>query len=158
MSDAYETWQATEVRRPADVPTATPLSWLVEKHQTHAVRLMNLDLPADFKYEVERGDYKNALAVLALEVEIERAVRSRTSILHQALQLGATWAEAAAALDTTPDAAREQLRTWADGQHRLHTDLRAEGRRPIGLDADEHAAVIGLLHLGDNDRITTPEQ
>lgn len=159
MTDAHETWQATEVRRPSDIPTATPLSWLAEKHYAHSERLMNRSLPADFKYPVERGGHEDALAQLALGVEIERTVVSyQGSTLHQALQLGATWTEAAAALDITPDTARDLLRAWADGQHRLYTGLVAEGSRPFGLDDDEHAAAIGMLHLRNDDRATTTEQ
>jgi len=55
-TDAFEHWKALTVRRPGDVPAATPLAWHVEKFTGHNDRLKNNALPADWKYDVQRGD------------------------------------------------------------------------------------------------------
>ena len=153
MSTEYEQWQQRTVHRPDDVPARTPLSWQVEKIDTAAERLSNLLLPADFPHDVDRGTVDDALTQLALGESIRRSVaRFRAGDVHQALTLGATWAQIGAALDTTPDDARALLRTWADGQRRLYQSDVAEGRkRPIGLDAQAYAAVLALLALADDE-------
>ncbi|MCG6496622.1 hypothetical protein [Kitasatospora sp. A2-31] len=145
MTDRYAEWTALEVRRPDDVPASTPLSWLTEKHGVHAERMANRALPADFPYEVERGDAGDALAVLALgEATARAAVQFRALKIRDALTAGASWTEVAAALDVEPAEARALLRTWADGQRDLWVRFEAEGCRPFGLDAEEYAAVLAL--------------
>lgn len=151
--DEHERWKSLTIRRPGDVPAATPLAWQIAKHTEHNDRLMNLALPADFKYEVERGDVGDALSVIALresmrhDIEAGRGVRVR-----EAIELGATWSEVAAALDVTPDDARALLRQWAEGQHNLHrSDVEHGEKRPLGIDADRYAAMLALTELGDDE-------
>ena len=140
MSTEYEQWQNRTVRRPDDVPARTPLSWQVEKVDIAAERLSNLLLPADFPHPVERGAADDALTQLALGESIRRTVeQQRAGDVHQALTLGATWAQIGAALDVPPDDARALLRTWAEGQ-----------RRPIGLDTEQYTAVLALCELDDD--------
>ncbi|MEU2856785.1 hypothetical protein [Streptomyces syringium] len=152
-TDAYKQWQDLDVRHPGDVPPATPLMWLAEKHQQHADRLTNRLLPADFPHEIERGTAADALAVLALREAVRREMEhGRGVYLHDALQLGATWNEAAAALDLTPDEARELLRAWAAGQHKLYTGCEERGETPLGLSTEQHAAVLALVELADDEQ------
>lgn len=152
-TDPYTRWTALEVRRPADVPAATPLAWQVEKHGTHADRMANLHLPQDFPHPVERGTAADALAVIALRESIRRDMEhGRAVSVRQAVELGATWREVAEALDVSPDQARELLRNWAEIQHRLHEGDVAAGRSVVlGLDADARAAVLALTELGDDE-------
>ncbi|MFD3569861.1 hypothetical protein [Streptomyces sp. NPDC058677] len=151
-TDAYKDFQALQVRRPGDLPPATPLTWQAEKHSQHAERLSNRRLPVDFPYEVERGTAGDALAQLALGEAIRRtALNYRPSTLHEALELGATWQEVAAALDCTPDEARDVLRSYADGQRHLYEGYEREGRKPIGFTAEQHRAVLALTELADDE-------
>ncbi|MEU7136742.1 hypothetical protein [Streptomyces sp. NPDC046261] len=151
-TDAYKHWQDLEVCRPGDVPPATPLMWLAEKHQVHADRLTNRLLPADFTREADPATTDDALAVLALREAIRREMEyGRGAHVRDALQLGATWNEAAAALDITPDEARELLRAWAEGQRHLYTASEERGEQPLGLSAEQHAAVLALTELGDDE-------
>ncbi|MGA5183008.1 hypothetical protein ACPCBF_25040 [Streptomyces pseudogriseolus] len=153
MTDPYETWKTTEIRRPSDVPAATPLRWQIERQAEHEARLMDLRLPADYPHPVERGTAADALTVIAVRESIRRDMELGRGVrVREAVELGATWSEVAAALDTTPDEARELLRTWADHQHRLHRGDTADGRpRPLGLDDTAHAAVLALCDLGDDE-------
>ena len=157
VSTEYEQWQERTVRRPDDVPAYTPLAWQVEKVDTAADRLGNLLLPEDFPHPVERGTAADALTQLALGESIRRTVeRYRAGDVHQALTLGATWTQIGAALDVAPNDARELLRAWADGQRRLYESDVAEGRgRPIGLGAEQYAAVQALLALDDDQPATS---
>ncbi|MFD5589338.1 hypothetical protein ACFWII_36815 [Streptomyces sp. NPDC127063] len=150
-------WKALQVRRPDDVPAATPLAWQIEKHTEHNDRLMNLALPADFPYDVQRGTVSDALAVIALRESIRRDIEHGRGVrVREAVELGATWSEVAAALDVTPDEARELLRAWAEMQHQLHQRDVLDGRfRPLGLDDDRHAAVLALCELGDDETTGT---
>ncbi|MGY5099446.1 hypothetical protein [Streptomyces sp. 900105245] len=150
-TDDHDRWKALTVRRPGDVPAATPLAWLVEKFTGHNDRLMNNALPADVTRPVQRSDAGDALAALALhhDIEVQRASRVR-----EAIELGATWSQVAAALDITPDAARALLRDWAQGQHRLHRDDVDRGlARPLGLSSEGYAAVLALTELGDDQAV-----
>lgn len=157
-TDAYKDFQALQVRRPADLPPATPLTWQAEKHSQHAERLSNRRLPADFPYEVERGTAGDALAQLALGEAIRRtALNYRPSTLHEALELGATWQEVATALDCTPDEARDVLRSYADGQRRLYEGDEREGRKPIGFTAEQHRAARALTELADDESAAAEE-
>ncbi|MGR3939081.1 hypothetical protein [Streptomyces sp. BRA346] len=153
-TDAHEAWQALQVRRLDDIPAATPLAWHVEKFTEHNDRLMNNALPADFKYDVQRGDAGDALAAIALRESMRRHVeRERGIRVREAIELGATWNEVAAALDVTPDDARTLLREWADGQRNLHRfDVEGALDNPLGLSPDRHAAVLALTELGDDER------
>ncbi|NEB60342.1 hypothetical protein G3I61_11470 [Streptomyces diastaticus] len=151
-TDAYKDWQALQVRRPDDLPPAVPLAWQVEKHSEHGQRLSNRRLPADFPHEVERGTAADALASLALGEAIRRtALHYRPSTVHEALELGATWNEVAAALDCTPDEARDVLRAYADGQRHLYEGYESEGRRPIGFTAEQHREACALTELADDE-------
>jgi len=151
-TDAYKDFQALQVRRPDDLPPAVPLTWQVEKHSQHEERLSNRRLPADFPHEVERGTAADALAALALGEAIRRtALHFRPSTVHEALQLGATWNEVAAALDCTPDEARDVLRAYADGQRRLYEGDERGGRRPLGFTAEQHQEAHALTELGDDE-------
>lgn len=158
MSDPYTRWKATAVRRPEDVPAIAPLAWQIEKHTKHNDRLMNRALPADFPHPVERGDAGDALAVLALREAMRRDIETgRGTRVHEALTLGATWTEVAAALGTTPADARALLRDWVEKQHRLHQrDTQQRAAHPFGMDAEEHAAVLALLELGDDEPAPAP--
>ncbi|MFE6274477.1 hypothetical protein ACFVQ9_37485 [Streptomyces goshikiensis] len=149
----YERWTSLTIRRPDDVPAATPLAWHVEKLTEHNDRLMNNALPADFKYDVQRGDAGDALAAIALRESIHRQVeQQRGSRVREAIDLGATWSEVAAALDVTPDDARTLLREWANGQHHLYRgDLERAMDNPLGLSPERHAAVLALTELGDDE-------
>lgn len=153
-TEQYRGWKATHVRTPADVPTGTPLLWLAERHSEHTGRLLNRDLPPDLGRRIGRGGQDDALALLALGVEIGRTVAVRRgNALHRALLLGATWAEAAAALDVTPAEARTLLHEWADRQNRVHTAETAEGRsRPLGISTADHTTALALIELGDHER------
>ncbi|MHC3456168.1 Rossmann-fold NAD(P)-binding domain-containing protein [Streptomyces prasinus] len=134
-------------------PAATPLAWQIDKHTEHNDRLMNLELSADFPYEVERGDVGDALAVIALRESMRRDLEAARGVrVRQAVELGATWNEVAAALDVTADDARALLRAWVDGQRHLHQIDVASGRkRPLGIDPEEYAAVLALTELGDDE-------
>lgn len=152
MSDAYKTFQAAIVRRPDDVPSVTPLSWLAEKEGRHAEHLSNRLLPADFPHPVRRGDAGDALAVLALREAIRRETEiGRGGRLCAALELGASWTEAAAALDISPAQARTVLREWTEGQHRLYQDYVARGHKPFGHSPERHAAVLALCAQDDEE-------
>lgn len=153
----YERWTALTVRQPADVHTAqggpVPLLWQMEKRTAHHDRVRNTELPADFPHEVARGDAEDALAVLALDTALRQDLDLlRVNGLRDALRLGATWREAATALDLDPDEARGLLREWAEGQHRLYQDDIAAGRRAFGLDAEAYAAELALTQRGNDER------
>ncbi|MFI1799001.1 hypothetical protein ACH427_16870 [Streptomyces sp. NPDC020379] len=149
----HQHWKSLTIRRPDDVPVATPLAWQIDKHTEHNDRLMNIALPADFKYEVERGDAGDALAVIALRESMRRDIEAGRGVrVREAIGLGATWNEVAAALDVSPDAARTLLREWADGQHNLYLrDVEHGQNRPLGLNPDQHAAMLALTELGDDE-------
>lgn len=152
MTEQRDQWDALEIRRPDDVPVPTPLTWQVEKHTVHADRLMNNMLPADFPYEVERGTADDALAVLALRESIRRDIEHGTGCrVHEALTLGATWSQVAAALGVEAGQAREVLRAYADGQRNMWRRNEEEGRTPFGFSADQYAAVLALCELGDDE-------
>ncbi|WP_328418521.1 hypothetical protein OG542_40235 (plasmid) [Streptomyces violaceus] len=156
-TDEYARWKGLEIRRPDEVRTSpggpVPIGWQAEKRSNHTDRLGNLALPHDFPYEVQRGDAGDALAVLALGESIRRDLAyERGGRVLSALELGATWAQVAAALDVPVDEARALLRGYAEGQHNLYRGDVAEGRaRPFGLDDDRHAAVLALCELGDDE-------
>lgn len=159
-TDEYAHWQGLTIRRPDDVRTIqggpVPLGWKAEKHGEHADRLGNNLLPADFPHEVERGDVGDALAVLALGTAIVRDIGYGRGVrVREAVELGATWLQIGAALDITPDEARELLRTWAAGQHHLYEgDVLAGRERPLGLDADRYMALVAVCELGDDETAT----
>jgi hypothetical protein len=152
----YERWTALEIRRPDDVRTSpggpVPLTWMAEKHSHHADRLANRMLPEDFPHPVERGDAGDALAALALREAIRRDMElGRGNRIHEALRLGATWSQVAAALDVTPGEARELLRAYADGQQHLYRgDVERGLSRPLGFSPEEHAATVALCELADD--------
>jgi hypothetical protein len=118
----------------------------------HVDRLMNNMLPADWPHPIERGDVGDALAVLALEESMRRDVEhARGSRVRQALALGATWAEVAAALETSTEEARAEVyerlaiveepvapehRRRAATQRTLAQDI-ARDRAPENLPADD---------------------
>lgn len=149
----FEQWKALQIRRPGDVPVATPLSWQADRASEHAMRIWDNNLPADFPHPVERGTAQDAVAEIALRESIRRDIENGIGTrLHTALELGATWAEVAAALDISPDDARALLRQWADGQHHLYVSDQERGaERPFGLTPDQHAAVVALTELTDEE-------
>ncbi|MFI8365299.1 hypothetical protein ACIGD1_34745 [Streptomyces sp. NPDC085612] len=152
MAD-FEQWKALQVSRPGDVPAGTPLSWQADRAYEHAVRVFDATLPPDFPHPVERGTAHDAVAELALRESIRRDVENgRGTRLHTALELGATWAEVAAALDISPDDARALLRQWAEGQHHLYLRDQEQGRdKLLGFSPDQHAAVIALTERGNDE-------
>lgn len=154
MTDEHARWNELQIRRPDDVRTSpggpVPIGWQAEKRTEHADRLSNLALPADFPYEVERGDAGDALAVLALGESIRRDLDyERGGRILTALRLGATWAQVAAALDVPAKHARTLLESYADGQRSLRLRYETEGSK-LGLGADEYAAVIALCEQDDD--------
>lgn len=152
MTEQRDQWEALEIRRPGDVPVPTPLAWQIEKHGVHSDRLMNNILPVDFPYEVERGTADDALAVLALRESIRRDIESGTgNRVHEALTLGATWRQVAAALDIEVGQAREVLRSYADRQRQLWLGYEEQRVKPFGFSADQHAAALALCELGDDE-------
>ncbi|MBZ6086592.1 hypothetical protein KVH15_37110 [Streptomyces olivaceus] len=158
MTAEHDAWNALDIRRPGDVPAFTPLTWLLEKETEHSHRLGNNALPTDFPHQVERGTAADALAALALREAVRRRVDQERAVrVREALTLGATWSQLAAALDVTPDEARALLRDWAEGQHQLHRGDVADGRpRPFGLDDQAHAAVLALCELDDDQAAAVP--
>ncbi|MEV4743555.1 hypothetical protein [Streptomyces sp. NPDC049555] len=153
-TDAYHHWQELQVSRPGDVPPATPLTWLAQKHQQHADRLTDRLLPAGAPHDAAPATAADALAVLALREAVYREMEhGRGMYLFDALRLGATWNEAAAALDLTPDQARDVLRAWAEGQRHLYAASEERGEQPLGLGPQEHAAVLALTGLADDEPV-----
>jgi len=154
VTDEHARWNELEIRRPNQVPAATPLAWQIEKHTTHADRLMNNSLPADFPYEVQRGTADDALAVLALRESIRQDIEHGRGVrVREAMELGASWNEVARALDIEPDDARAVLRSWAEGQRNMWLRHEAEGIKPFGLDTDAYAAVLALCEMDDHERV-----
>lgn len=152
MTEQHDRWKTLEIRQPDQVPAATPLSWLAEKESDHAQRLFRNLLPVDRFPNAERGTADDALAVLALRESIRRDVEHGTgNRIHEAMTLGATWTQVAAALDIEAGQARELLRAYADGQRRLWVGYEQEGIKPFGFSADQHAAVLALCELGDDE-------
>ncbi|GAB7035662.1 hypothetical protein AB0G35_15875 [Streptomyces sp. NPDC021749] len=148
----YEQWRTRTVRCPGDVPVTTPLSWMAEKHFAHGERLADRRLPAAYRGPEERGDAGDALAQLALGVRIARAVEQyRAETLHEALQLGATWSQIAAALDVGTDEARGILRSHANGQLRLYESEHSGGAGLLGMNPEQHRAAMALTDLGDDE-------
>ncbi|MFF0361572.1 hypothetical protein [Streptomyces fungicidicus] len=93
------------------MPPFTSLSRLAEQRAAHDARLMNNRLPADHPHPVERGTAGDALAGLALGEAVRRHVKHEHGTrVREALELGASWSEVAAALDVSPDDARALLR------------------------------------------------
>lgn len=130
MTDAYDRFQALEIRTPDDVPPATPLAWQIERIDVHVQRGL-------------RGTADDALTVLALRESVRRELERTGLYISDARRMGATWEQIAAALDITEDAARERLRSWADGQEQLHRRDVADGRaRPLGIDSEQYAAAL----------------
>lgn len=157
MTDEHARWNELDIRRPDDVRTSpggpVPIGWQAEKRTEHADRLSNLALPADFPYEVERGDAGDALTVLALGESIRRDLDyERGGRILTALRLGATWSQVAAALDVPAKHARTLLESYADGQRSLRLRYKAEGSK-LGLGAAEYAAALALVELGDDERV-----
>lgn len=133
MTDAYDHFQTIEIRTPDDVPPATPLVWQIERIDVHEQRGL-------------RGTADDALAVLALRENVRRELERTGLYISDARRMGATWEQVAAALDITADAARERLRSWADGQEQLYRRDVADGRaHPIGIDSEQHAATLADL-------------
>ncbi|MEU4180917.1 hypothetical protein [Streptomyces sp. NPDC026589] len=157
----YEFWNDLAVRRPDDVRMISggrvPLSWQMEKRVGHVDRLMNRTLPADFPDPVERGGTDDVLAVLALSESIRRdLIARRGGDIREAILLGATWSEVAAAIDTTPDEARAILRDWTERQHGLHqTTAGPDDTQRLGAEENRHAAVLALIQLADDQRTET---
>jgi hypothetical protein len=133
MTDAYDHFQALDIRTPDDVPPATPLVWQIERISVHEQRGL-------------RGTADDALTVLALRESVRRELERTGLYISDARRMGATWEQIAAALDITADIAQGRLHAWADGQQRLYRSDVAEGReRPIGLTDDQHTATLADL-------------
>ncbi|MGW6026567.1 hypothetical protein [Streptomyces sp. NPDC055099] len=154
----YELWNDLVVRCPDDVRMTSgrrvPLTWQMEKRVGHVERLMNSTLPADFPDPVERGGVGDVLAVLALSESIRRDLAARRAgDIREAVLLGATWSEVAAAIDTTPDEARAILRDWTERQHSLYQDDTEPGTtQRLVVEEERHAAVLALINLADDQR------
>ncbi|MFH8410425.1 hypothetical protein ACH4FX_37465 [Streptomyces sp. NPDC018019] len=129
---------ADTVRRPGDVPAGTPLTSLARQRAEAGARLHT-------EHDRDQGAAVSAaLTQLAVGEAIRRTVRSeRGSLVAQALRLGATWDQVAAALDTTELAAADDLRVWAEGQRTLYHQHLAQGADVlVGLDEDAYAEVM----------------
>lgn len=138
MTDQHTAFMAAETRRPGDVPAGTPLPSLAQKRAEAGARLHTQH---DRDQDAAVGD---ALTQLAVGEAIRRTVRSeRGGMVAQALRLGATWDQVAAALDTTELAAADDLRVWAEGQRTLyHQHLAQDADVLVGLDEDAFAEVM----------------
>ncbi|MGW0366800.1 hypothetical protein [Streptomyces sp. NPDC002990] len=149
-TDARKNFQELPVRTPDDLPDGLPLAWLAERYDDHGDRLSNNALPPDFDHAAERGTAQDAVARLALGEAIRRTVTAHYgNRIHEAVLLGATWNEVAAALGVSADEARTALRTHADQQRELRRQLEAEGST-LGLSAEEHALAWAISGAGDD--------
>ena len=81
------------------------------------------------------------LEMLALGEAIAFYYRHPAGVDH-AVRAGATWAQIAAARNTTPEAARAAYREWAESQHQLHADM------GMGLDDEHYAAALRAADEG----------
>ncbi|MFJ7330980.1 hypothetical protein ACIQVN_32650 [Streptomyces cyaneofuscatus] len=154
--DAYQHWKAKAVRRPDDVTITTPLTWQVEKYGEAERRLTARYLPSA-GHSTDPATVADALTKLALGETIRRTVlRYRGGSVHAALELGATWAEVATALDSTPDEARSALRSYAEDQRKRYEDDRMAGQNPTGLSPEQYRSALGLAELGDHERTLSP--
>ncbi|MFJ8896701.1 hypothetical protein ACIRCZ_19115 [Leifsonia sp. NPDC102414] len=142
MSEAHTDpdamFMAAETHRPDDVPAGTPLTSLAEKRSEAGLRLLT---KRDRDQDAAVSD---ALTQIALGEAIRRTVRAqRGSTVAEALRLGATWEQVAAALDTTELAAADDLRVWAEGQRTLYHQLLTENPdNRIGLNDDAYHEVM----------------
>ncbi|MFJ3161317.1 hypothetical protein [Streptomyces kanasensis] len=163
-TDQHADWTRLEVRSPDDVPAATPLSWQIEKVSRHEDRLYRNRIPARrtptrSPHELEGGDVDDALAVLALRESIRRDVEcGRGNRIHVALGLGATWRQVAVALDVTPQEARQILREYAEGQRDMWLGYEQQGVEPLGFTAEQHATVLALCALADDETTNAADQ
>ncbi|WP_435972342.1 hypothetical protein [Streptomyces sp. Qhu_M48] len=150
-------WETRVIRRPDDVGYGILLPWRAEKYFEHHHRLMDWHVPAGC-HVGEAATAGDALAVLALGETIHRTVLSdRPWSLHDALKLGATWNEVAAALDGTTGEARAVLRTYAEVQRQQYEETGMTGYRPSGYSAEEYRSVLALIRLADDDRSAPAE-
>ena len=78
------------------------------------------------------------LEMLALGERIASYYR-HPSLVHSAVQAGASWDQVAAAIGRTTEATRTAYRDWAEGQHQLFTDI------GIGLDDQAYAEAMRLV-------------
>ncbi|MFE3601347.1 hypothetical protein [Streptomyces sp. NPDC059142] len=133
-----------ETQRPGDVPAGTPLASLAQQRAEAGERLR---IEHDRDQDAVVGD---ALTQLAVGEAIRRAVRSeRGGMVAQALRLGATWDQVAAALDTTVLAAVDDLRVWAEGQRTLYHQHLADGADVlVGLDEEAYGEVMRWVAFG----------
>ncbi|MCX5232621.1 PLD nuclease N-terminal domain-containing protein [Streptomyces sp. NBC_00233] len=149
---SHEDWQARVIRRPDDVGCGIVLQQKAEKYFEHHHRLMDWHVPAGC-HTGEAAAAGDALAVLALGETIHRTVLSdRPWSVHDALKLGATWTEVAAALDGTTAEARAILRTYAEVQRQQYEETAMSGYRPSGYSPEEHRSALALIRLADDDR------
>ncbi|MFE6070161.1 hypothetical protein [Streptomyces sp. NPDC056525] len=149
---SHEEWQARVIRRPDDVGYGILLHRKAEKYFEHHHRLMDWHVPSGC-HTGEAATAGDALAVLALGETIHRTVLSdRPWSVHDALKLGASWNEVAAALDGTTDEARAVLRTYAEVQRQQYKETEMTGYRPSGYSSDEYRSVLALIRLTDDDR------
>ncbi|MFJ5136103.1 hypothetical protein [Streptomyces sp. NPDC088707] len=147
-----EEWQTRVIRRPDDVGYGILLHRKAEKYFEHHHRLMDWHVPSGC-HTGETATAGDALAVLALGETINRAVLSdRPWSVHDALKLGASWNEVAAALDGTTDEARAVLRTYAEVQRQQYVETEMTGYRPSGYSSEEYRSVLALISLTDDDR------
>ncbi|MEU2076108.1 hypothetical protein [Streptomyces sp. NPDC013489] len=148
----HEEWQTRVIRRPDDVGYGILLHRKAEKYFEHHHRLMDRHVPSGC-HPGETATAGDALAVLALGAAIHHSVLSdRPWTVRDALQLGATWNEVAAALDGTTDEARSILRTYAEVQRQQYAETEMTGQRPSGYSPEEYRSVLALISLADDDR------
>ncbi|MFF3958771.1 hypothetical protein ACFYY1_37045 [Streptomyces sp. NPDC001890] len=137
-TDSNAAFMAAETHRPDDVPAGTPLTSLAQKQSEAGLRLLT-------QHDRDQGAaVSDALTKIALGEAIRQTVRhQRGSTVAEALRLGATWDQVAAALDTTELAAADDLRVWAEGQHNLyHQHLAENSDILVGLDDDGYNEVM----------------
>jgi hypothetical protein len=102
-------------------------------------------LQAGGEYDAERdlSRYQREPMTVAEHLELiatgEHLARrySHPSMVHRAVQAGATWQQVADAAGTDERTARERYVAWSDGQHVLHADF-----PQFGLDDTEYAAAM----------------
>jgi hypothetical protein len=85
------------------------------------------------------------LEVLATGEVVARMYRHPANV-DRALEAGATWEQVAAALDCDEAQARQDYRTWAEGQHRLWAGECGSGAK-LGMNDAEYAKALARADM-----------
>ena len=149
--------------RPATYHEADGIDWDIVKAQARYEELTDRDLYARSRAALEaRGEYDPArrgtrtpepltvsehLELLANGEALARHYR-HPSMLHHAVQAGASWEQIAAARGTSGEQARQEYRGWAEGQHDLWTGKWGGEPGRCGLDDAGYAEALRRLEPG----------